>query len=976
MKRTTLIASTIVFGLSALAQQPYTPPYTESFEDGLGEFIAYDSNNDGNKIKANLNYGGGYDYSKGIYYVGTAESGADDWLFSPSLSLKSGMVYELTYYHKMPTSGKVNKVEWKVGTSADVSAMTISVGEPIVYEYTTGMFEKTTLKVIVPNDGVYYLGMHLYSDADQGTFYFDELKVAEGVESNKPEACSVTDPEFIVVGDKLNATMQIGVPTQTMGGLSLTDSSLSVRVYRSDRNGYDTLSAQAGSTITYVDEDASVQRVTYVVCCEVNDVEGVPVEVYSAPRMGTPKKVDGFNAEQEDNVFTLSWNPVVEPTNSSYLFIPAAVRYTIKCGSVVIAENTDKTSVTYSAPMPEQGQEPISFTVVATMGSNQSEMFTSPMYLIGAPLIGEFEESFANYSYANSGWTVENDAKNKWMPSVGSSYPVINPQDGDNGCLSFANDSGSELRIYSPKLDLSLLVNPMLKFWVYLQPSAYAAPSIQPGFVTSGVETLLGEPISLKSGDAEGWTEVSFELPSDAIENITQLVFNGVGAGSYNKMFIDNISILSYLDHNLALLSDVDIKQLQVGQNVSLPVKVTNKGVNSESEYSIKLIANDQEVAEVEGVLVEPSTSVMIDIPFVALPKYAKSDVEFRVVLDMSTDMDVADNECAFTLPVSGNELAVATCLIAESHNDGVDLKWIAPEVSTEPVYELVTESFEDWENGSVDPQNDWVFIDADSIAQKGLNNLNDNGKFAAMVIENFSGQYSWSLSVTAQDGTKCLAMTPAYSWGGVLDDWIISPMVKGGTEISFFTKIAYGYSATNTIDILWSAGGVSVEDFTLLESKIITNGDWVECKYELPADAKRFAIHFNAAMNGDAQLFDAFSYTAMTEPAIHTGYNLYRDDVLLATLDKSVLTYADTDLVEKEEHTYGITAVYDKGESLYSNLVVGMKTELTGIDIIDIESTENVEYYNLQGVKIISPQKGDVTIVRVGGKTYKSVVR
>ena len=109
---------------------------------------------------------------------------------------------------------------------------------------------------------------------------------------------------------------------------------------------------------------------------------------------------------------------------------------------------------------------------------------------MGKPLEGEFRESFSNYSYDNSGWTVEGDTKNKWMPSAGNSYPAINPQDNDNGCLSFAHDAGKELKLYSPLLDLSSIVNPILKFWVYIQPDAYSEPYIQPGFIPAERRSL------------------------------------------------------------------------------------------------------------------------------------------------------------------------------------------------------------------------------------------------------------------------------------------------------------------------------------------------------------------------------------------------------------------------------------------------------------------------------------------------------
>ena len=162
----------------------------------------------------------------------------------------------------------------------------------------------------------------------------------------------------------------------------------------------------------------------------------------SAPTFGTPKKPGGFKTTQQDNVFTLSWDAVTEATSATALFFPAGVRYTVKCGSTTIADRTDKTTVTYTAEIPEEGQSAFSFSVTALLGNNQSEAYVSPTYLVGKPLEGEFRESFSNYSYDNSGWTVEGDTKNKWMPSAGNSYPAINPQDNDNGCLSFAHDAG------------------------------------------------------------------------------------------------------------------------------------------------------------------------------------------------------------------------------------------------------------------------------------------------------------------------------------------------------------------------------------------------------------------------------------------------------------------------------------------------------------------------------------------------------
>ncbi len=94
--------------------------------------------------------------------------------------------------------------------------------------------------------------------------------------------------------------------------------------------------------------------------------------------------------------------------------------------------------------------------------------------------------------------------------------------------------------------------------------------------------------------------------------------------------------------------------------------------------------------------------------------------------------------------------------------------------------------------------------------------------------------------------------------------------MIKGGSEIRFFTRTSYSYSATNTFEILWSDGSAEPEGFQTLASKIATNGDWAECVYELPAAAKTVRNPFQRQHERRRASFDAFSFTAMTEPAVH----------------------------------------------------------------------------------------------------------
>lgn len=113
-----------------------------------------------------------------------------------------------------------------------------------------------------------------------------------------------------------------------------------------------------------------------------------------------------------------------------------------------------------------------------------------------------------------------------------------------------------------------------------------------------------------------------------------------------------------------------------------------------------------------------------------------------------------------------------------------------------------------------------------------------------------------------------------------------------------------------------------------------------------------------------------------MTEPAVHTGYNVYRNHELIATLPAETAAHSDTEATDGVENTYHVTALYDKGESAYSEPAKGTKGSNVGVDAIGDDTNVETEYYSLQGVRIASPAKGDVVIVRKGGKSYKTVIR
>lgn len=949
-----------------------TLPFAETFDSNLGEFTTIDANQDGNTFSRTTTYGN--NWTGGVQYTGNANP-ADEWLVMPSFELQKGFIYELSYQYKVSSSNNTYTVEWKAGTAATADAMTISVAAPQTIVYEWGAWKTVTTKVTVPEDGTYFIGMHLSSEANQGTVYFDNISLSAGVNGAAPVTPTVQGPAFAIEGEKLQTSFGITLPTETALGESLGDNELTVSVSR-DGSELSTLTGQPGATLTFTDEDAPLENCVYSFTCALGDAVSPAVTVDATPRFGTPKAVENLTVVRDGDEFTISWDAVTEAASSSDLIFPSMVTYTVKCGTEVIVEKTSELTTHYTATMPEDGQEAISFNVVAfSHNGRQSALTYSDTFMVGNPYTGQFAESFASAKFERKTWVAEGN--NVWKASVGQSYPTIDPQDGDGGCLEFYTTSAGEYRITSPVIDMSGLVNAKLKFWVYLDNTSYYEPKIQPAFLTDGEELMLGDVILLKSGSEKGWTEFTFDVPEQALTAPSQLMFIGFG-GTYGHMFVDNISIRSYLDHNLAVTAKASVKSFEVGQEVEIPVTVTNKGVNDEAEYTLRLFADGEEVAVLEGPAVSSLSSVNVTMPYKVHPKHAEQEILFYVAANLDSDGDQTDNEYEFSVPVNANDLARATELTATADKEKISLTWSAPDVSTEPTFAETTESFEDWEAGSTEPRNGWVFIDADGVKQYGLNGVNAGELFAATVMENFTAANSWDPSMTSHDGNHSLVITPAQaSYGNytssstAVDNWIISPEVKGGSEVSFYCMTFTSYSGSESYQILYSTGETTADDFTVLSTEYAPR-EWTLKTFTLPEDAKRFAIRINHGMSNPL-LFDSFTFTTISTPAVHQGFNLYRDHVLLTSLASDETSHVDLNAIKGVTHTYHVTALYDKGESHYSEPVEAALDIEDGIDMIDAD--EGVEtYYDLNGIRITKPAKGQTVIVRKGSESYKTI--
>lgn len=119
-----------------------------------------------------------------LAYPYNSTNPANDWLYTAGLNLTAGVNYRVTF--KYNNDGSIpadapdyypEKMKVSYGTSATSAGMTTLLQDyPVVANETP---QKDTLYFTAPSTGVYYVGFHAYSDADQDFLILDDVEVVE-----------------------------------------------------------------------------------------------------------------------------------------------------------------------------------------------------------------------------------------------------------------------------------------------------------------------------------------------------------------------------------------------------------------------------------------------------------------------------------------------------------------------------------------------------------------------------------------------------------------------------------------------------------------------------------------------------------------------------------------------------------------------------------------------------------------------------
>ena len=941
---------------TAAAENAITPPATWSFESGMDGFSIINAD----PSTATFEYSG---WRKCIEYSVTYGEDTDDYFLLPMMTLKSGVMYQVTYsaYASWYRFDWNPALTWMIGTEPETDKLAETVVSTVAFEssYEPGTF---TFSFSVSHDGDYYIASRLTADEAQGSgsFYISRISIDGGMPTNAPEPPQLDVTPMIREGS-LAMDVSLALPDKRLDGSMITgmiEYSVCNETGRFNRSG----SGNPGDVITLTDTECSSEGETYTAFAISEGNPGKVAAVTCIPEFDRPLAPANLHVVPAQYEVEISWDPVVAGASGG-LFIPSDVVYTVqRSDRAVIAERTNSTCVIDTPPFPTSGQTAFSYTVTAynNAASYIGASSESQICIIGSPYSDSFTESFAGGKVATTAWTYgpDNALNSAWQPTTASySSPYCNGDaDGDGGFLIYNPSYYDGTVYYSPVIELPAAESPTLELCIFRYSAVPDTPLVKLYIIQGCTKIPVSDGELSFSSDADYWDRIILQLPAQTSESPFRILFEGMKPnGKTYKALIDTIKVYDRPSCD-ASVSDIHVPdRLMPGDSVSINVEAYNNGYSNLDDVQVLLDVDGKSFASPSfSMLPGEACGQTFNIHITPFMAGTESLVSATVIAP--GDVKESNNTKIVRIPILEHHLPVSTVVKAEHKEEGTSIIWTAPIIDEAPYSEDVTESFEDWTVGSADPCKGWIFIDADKNDKNGLAGINAGMQYAFFIADKFST--SSMASIETPDGKNAIVTTRNADWS-VTDSWLVSPPFDPGHEVSFMAS-GIGFRGLDTAAFevgYFPADKTDPEGFVKVQD-VETNGySWESVSLTFPEEATRFAIHA-ADVQTNAYAFDLFKFHAIVDIPELIGYNLWRNGECIASLEADELSFIDHGVDRTRDNVYHISCVYTPSREAMEPRGFTLKAEAPA----DAESVlaPDVEY-SLRGRILTSSMPFDI---------------
>ena len=940
-------------------------PYYEGF-DNAGQYNLYSFP----KKSTNVN-NWQYNFNEQCASYNSGDDTADDWMMTPPIKLAADHEYsfsfrahtrellDITFAHKLQAGfaattldGTVSPAEYEI----ILDTTTVQSADWVTY--------KATVRPKAGND-YYRFGIHEVSSPNNWLVYVDDIRVEAGASFAAPDSVKSL---YVTVGARgaKTATVNFTAPTTTINGQNLYSID-SVRIYRDGKFIHTITGVTPGSRQRYTDNVPASGSYTYRVVAYNAQGMGSAAETSAWVGFDTPFAPSNVNlTDNYDGTASLKWTFTSQNGIHGGYVNPLATYFNIykyDNGSWERYRNDSILGRETTVDAPLDGDQAVLYhAVTAVNEAGESDASISNSIITGMSYNLPFKESFTGGALDNKFWTVNRDGQLGWNLTSqlasdddrGSTY-FIPAAAGDRAILETGKISPAGAAKLKLTFDYFAIKGDM-------QLNVYAE---QPGNLVTGLKGINFTEETSTTGE---WKKVVLDLDKFLDSDWIRIRFLGASNETQLPILIDNVSVRDVLSKDLSASIAVP-NRVTAGQPATMNVRVENLGEENANNFSIDLYIDGKKVASRSGLSLNAYAAANYTFDQ-AVDVQTKDNAKVYAVVNYDGDLDT-DNNTTQTETMDVKEptlVAVNDLKIDNGATAGsAKLSWSAPANTAQSV----TDDFEDYTPFITDNIGEWKTVDLDSAEVYFFQDITYPFSSNSMAFGVFNPSadgvdVSQVPSLKPHSGNQylvALGAEPNSAKNGQNDDWLISPRLSGDAQtISFYAKSCNDQYGLEDFEVLYSTTGDSVADFTHTVSAANTQAttEWTLFQYELPADAKYFAIH-SISKDKFILMIDDISY--LSEKRAIEGYRIYQDGQLLTTVTEPSAT-----VNAEGNHTYFVTVVYkNQGESLPSNTV----SLTTGINEIN-SAVVNI-YTTGEALHVDHADGRNVAVYTVDGKTIYS---
>lgn len=878
------------------------------------------------------------DHTGGFYVLCPKESSkgnvADEWLFLPAITFPDkDKMYRFTmdvwtgnHYFTAPETYELTLT--KNPNSADATV----IRQAATVEKKPG-FETSETVFTVPEAGDWYIGIHYMSPLDSYRLYTRNYRVEEAnASSDAPGAVTALTAEAAANGE-LKANLKFKMPEVSVTGKTLP-ATTEITAKAVTEAGEASVTGKPGAEMTL--SVATVQGDNVIrITTSSADGEGLQAEVTVYTGVYRPATPLISQTASDDNC-TLTINVQVPEKNE-------LGQYAGTDGDVIIYRKVSDewrpfenigAARTWNWEVTDRNVQDLYQFGVA---SSNAAGYCETMATFGVHL-GKLYQLPINETYTLDGENVIMRYEPVTIEQL-SEYPAkwgfCDPKEVDGNA---ANASGvalyatweAESQISLPRFSTRNAHNAKLDLSLFFGEKSPTLVSVYASSPAIG-QTLVGQ---FGPTDGNGWEHKLITLPSECQnQGWVQIVVRCDLDGYAQYFLMDSWGVADYPAEMVTVSGSDGSSRAAVGDDVEIGMELYNAGSKDAAmpTYTFRLIGDNGVIGDLRAAEAPETIKAgeKVRLAFRFTPKVADmGNVLARFSIEGQPSQAVSQVEKQ--IEVMNAAIPVVDDLAgAIGDNGDVTLSWTdAKNIESFEIADAWSygETLRGFRNVDVDKQNVWT-----------MNEASYPGKGMPKAFQVFSSDATDNPLLAPRSGNQYLLGMSSRE--GLTDDWLISPEVKGGSQISFWLDVL-DPEYVESLYVMVSSTGNEPDDFTRLENGRTTPDvrEWKKYSFTLPADAKYFALrHYGRdGANQFGIRIDDVTFEPANPKAVIDGYNIYRDGQLIAS-GVTTTSYVDKDADTTAPVQYVVRATAmlngERVESERSNVIWVSETGgLTGI--------------------------------------------